>query len=88
MNFIVEDIQILVTDKFAGEKVVLVWSTLNTCLNWRLISINICIVAVGFCIAGIIVGRVKKRVVMWFMNEWKQNTHVLDRKTIIWQMFG
>ena len=51
--------------------VVQVWSTSNTCPNWRLLSIDTCILTVGFCIAGIVVGRVKKRVVMRFMNKWK-----------------
>jgi len=65
-----------------------VWSTSNTCPNWRLLWIDTLILAVGFCIAGIIVGRVEKWVVMRFMNEWRENTIVLDRKTIIWPLFG
>jgi len=41
-----------------------------------------------FCMAGMIVGREKKRVTMGFMNEWKQNAIALDHKTIILQLFG
>jgi hypothetical protein len=48
-----------------------VWSTINTCPNWRLLWIDTCILAGGFVIAGIIVGRVKKRVVTQSMCEWK-----------------
>jgi len=41
------------------------------CPNWRLLWINAHIVAIGYCIAGIIVGRVKKRVAMQFISKWK-----------------
>jgi len=58
------------------------------CSNWRLLWIDTHILAVGFCIAGLIVRRVKKRVVMLFLDEWKYNAIVLDRKTIILQLFG
>jgi len=68
--------------------VVEVWSTPNTCPDWSLLWIDTRILAVGFWIAGIIVGRLKKRVVMRFMNEWKYNTMLLERKFIIWQLFG
>jgi len=30
----------------------------------------------------------EERVAMRFIKEWKKNTIVLDRKTIIWQIFG
>jgi len=68
--------------------VVQVCSTTNPCLNWRLLWIDTRILAIGFCIAGIIVRRVKKWVAMRFMQEWKWNTIVLNRKTITWQLFG
>ena len=64
--------------------VVQVWSTMNMCSNRRLLWIDTRILAVGFCIAGLIVRRVKKRVVMLFLDEWKYNAIVLDRKTTIW----
>jgi len=57
-------------------------------LNWRLRCIDTSILAVGFCTAGIIVRRVEKRVTMWFLNRWMWNSIVLDRKIIIWQLFG
>jgi hypothetical protein len=34
------------------------------------------------------IGNVKIRVAMRFMNEWKLNTLVLDRQTIIWRLFS
>jgi uncharacterized protein YoxC len=58
------------------------------CPNWWLLGIHQLILAVGFCIAGIIVRRVKKSVVRRFMNQWKYNTILPDHKAIIWQLFG
>jgi len=46
--------------------------------------INTQMIAVNFCIAASIVGRVQKGVVMPLTNEWKYNTLVLDPKTVIW----
>jgi hypothetical protein len=33
------------------------------------------------------VGRLKKRVAMWFLKKGKWNNIVVHRKTIIWQLF-
>jgi hypothetical protein len=55
--------------------------------NRRLLWIDTRILAVGICIAGIMVGMVKERVVMRFRNEWKSNTTLLDHKAVIWHLF-
>jgi len=67
----VKDYKILVTNRLAGWTVFQVWSTIHMCPNWRLLWIDTRILAVGFYIAGIIVGKVKKIIRMLFMNEWK-----------------
>jgi len=51
--------------------VVQVSSTIDMGPKWRLLWRDTSILAVGFCIAGISIGNVKKRVAMWFINEWK-----------------
>jgi hypothetical protein len=84
----VDNIEILVTNRIAIYAIKQVWSTTNTCLNWRLLWMDTRILAVGFCIAGIMVRRFKTRFTMQFTNKWKYNTIMLDRKSIIWQLFG
>jgi len=71
INFIVEDIEIGVIDTHASLMVVQVWSTVNACPDWRLLRVDTHILGVGFCIAGIIIGRVKETLAIPFMNEWK-----------------
>jgi len=56
--------------------------------NWTLRWIDTLNFAVGSCIAGTMVGRVKIMVVMCVVNHLNSNIDVLDHKTIIWQLFG
>jgi hypothetical protein len=84
----VEDIEILRTDRLAGEMVVEVYSTLHMYPKWRLLCINTCIITDSVRIAGIRVGMVRIMVTMQFMNEWKYSTMVLNSERISWQLFG
>jgi len=67
--------------------VVKVCGTIYTCPHWWSLEIERGIFHLPLSIAGTIGGRVEKRIMMRFMNEWKLNTIMPDRKTIIWPWF-
>lgn len=59
---IVTDIEILDTNWLAGQTVDQVQSSINMCPNWMIVWIDTGCISVSFCLAGIIVDRMKNLV--------------------------